>query len=164
MPFLITGGFGFIGSAVVRRLLSSSDETIINIDKMTYAASPAALGMHVGEARHIHIAADICDVEAMRAAFATHRPSAVMHLAAESHVDRSIDGPAEFIRTNVVGTQVLLEAAREHWNTLDAAAKAAEAATAAAAAAVAAAAAAAEAAAAAAAAPVEAAAEAPAEA
>ena len=125
MSILITGGFGFIGSAVVRRLLSGSDETIINIDKMTYAASPAALGMHAGEARHIHIAADICDVEAMRAAFATHRPSAVMHLAAESHVDRSIDGPAEFIRTNVVGTQVLLEAAREHWNTLDAAAKAA---------------------------------------
>mgnify|MGYP003393779984 CR=1 FL=1 len=124
MSLLITGGFGFIGSAVIRKLLVSTDEIVVNVDKMTYAASPAALGMHAGDPRHIHIQADICDVEAMRAAFAAHRPTAVMHLAAESHVDRSIDGPAEFIRTNVVGTQVLLEAAREYWNGLDAAAKA----------------------------------------
>ena len=122
--FLITGGYGFIGSAVVRRLLATTGATVVNVDKMTYAASPASLGMHAGEARHIHIQADICDVEAMRAAFATHRPTAVMHLAAESHVDRSIDGPAEFIRTNVVGTQVLLEAAREYWNGLEATPKA----------------------------------------
>ena len=125
MSFLVTGGFGFIGSAVVRRLLTTRDETVVNIDKMTYAASPAALAMHAGDPRHIHFEADICDAEAMRAAFAAHKPSAVMHLAAESHVDRSIDGPAEFIRTNVVGTQVLLEAAREYWNTLDTTAKAA---------------------------------------
>jgi len=123
LTFLITGGFGFIGSAVVRRLLTTTGDTVVNIDKMTYAASPASLGMHAHEARHIHIQADICDVEAMRVAFATHRPKAVMHLAAESHVDRSIDGPAEFIRTNVVGTQVLLEAAREYWNTLEPTAK-----------------------------------------
>ncbi|NKC32072.1 dTDP-glucose 4,6-dehydratase [Falsiroseomonas selenitidurans] len=125
MTILITGGFGFIGSAVVRRLLTTTEEVVVNVDLMTYAASPAALGMHAGDRRHIHIQADICDHEAMREAFATHRPDRVMHLAAESHVDRSIDGPAAFIRTNVVGTQVLLEAARHHWNTLDAAAKAA---------------------------------------
>jgi dTDP-glucose 4,6-dehydratase len=125
LTLLITGGFGFIGSAVVRRLLTATDHAIVNIDKMTYAATPASLGMHADDPRHIHIKADICDPEAMRAAFATHRPTAVMHLAAESHVDRSIDGPAEFIRTNVVGTQVLLEAAREYWNTLQGEAKAA---------------------------------------
>jgi hypothetical protein len=121
---LLTGGFGFIGSAVVRHLLATTDAMIVNIDKMTYAASPAALAMHAADPRHIHIRADICDAEAMRAAFRDHRPDRVMHLAAESHVDRSIDGPAEFIRTNVVGTQVLLEAAREYWMALGAEAKA----------------------------------------
>lgn len=119
MTILMTGGFGFIGSAVARHLLATTDHRVVNIDKMTYAASPATLAMHAGDPRHIHIQADICDLDAMRAAFATHRPTHVMHLAAESHVDRSIDGPAEFIRTNVVGTQVLLEAAREHWLSLD---------------------------------------------
>lgn len=125
MSILVTGGFGFIGSAVVRHLLATTDEVVVNLDRMTYAASPAALAMHAADPRHIHIRADICDMEAVRAAFATHRPARVMHLAAESHVDRSIDGPAEFIRTNVVGTQVLLEAARAHWSGLDAAARAA---------------------------------------
>lgn len=125
MTVLVTGGFGFIGSAVVRHLLATTGEVVVNLDKMTYAASPAALAMHADEPRHIHIRADICDAEAVQAAFAAHRPSHVMHLAAESHVDRSIDGPAEFISTNIVGTQVLLEAARAHWNTLDAGAKAA---------------------------------------
>jgi dTDP-glucose 4,6-dehydratase len=115
VTILLTGGFGFIGSAVVRHLLATTDAVVVNIDKMTYAATPASLAMHAGSARHIHIRADICDADAMRAAFATHRPTHVMHLAAESHVDRSIDGPAEFIRTNVVGTQVLLEAARGYW-------------------------------------------------
>lgn len=125
MTILITGGFGFIGSAVVRHLLAGQDTSVVNIDNLTYAASPAALAAHVGSTRHIHLKADICDLEAMRAAFARYRPRAIMHLAAESHVDRSIDGPAEFIRTNVVGTQVLLEAAREYWNGLEAADKAA---------------------------------------
>jgi dTDP-glucose 4,6-dehydratase len=123
MPLLITGGLGFIGSAVVRRLLSTTDEVVVNLDCQTYAASPASLGDWLAHPRHVHVNADICDMAAVRAVFAQHRPSRVMHLAAESHVDRSIDGPAEFIRTNVVGTQVLLEAAREYWSSLDGAAK-----------------------------------------
>ena len=94
-------------------------EPVVNIDKLTYAASPEALESWRQHPRHVLIQADICDAEAMRSAFRTHRPRAVMHLAAESHVDRSIDGPAEFIRTNVVGTQVMLEAAREYWSSLD---------------------------------------------
>ncbi|WP_206936311.1 dTDP-glucose 4,6-dehydratase [Roseococcus thiosulfatophilus] len=125
MTILLTGGFGFIGSAVVRHLLATTGETVVNLDKMTYAASPASLAMHAHDARHIHVKADICDAEAVRAAFAAHKPTRVMHLAAESHVDRSIDGPAEFIQTNIVGTQVLLEAARAHWMTLDEAGRAA---------------------------------------
>jgi nucleoside-diphosphate-sugar epimerase/molybdopterin-guanine dinucleotide biosynthesis protein A len=125
MTLLITGGYGFIGSAVLRHLLATTGEVVVNVDKLTYAASPAALGAEAANPRHVHLRADICDAEAMRATFAQHRPSAVMHLAAESHVDRSIDGPAEFIRTNVVGTQVLLEAARAHWNALEGEAKAA---------------------------------------
>lgn len=125
MTILITGGLGFIGSAVVRRLLATTDEVVVNLDRVTYAASPESLGPWLHDRRHVHLRADICDAEAVRAAFATYRPSRVMHLAAESHVDRSIDGPAEFIRTNVIGTQVLLEAAREYWSSLDAAAKAA---------------------------------------
>jgi dTDP-glucose 4,6-dehydratase len=125
MPLLITGGLGFIGAAVVRRLLSTTDEVVVNLDRMTYAASPESLGPWLTHPRHIHVHADICDAAAVRAVFATHRPARVMHLAAESHVDRSIDGPAAFIRTNVVGTQVLLEAAREHWSSLEGPAKAA---------------------------------------
>jgi dTDP-glucose 4,6-dehydratase len=93
------------------------------VDKETYAASHDALEEANADRRHVHIKADICDGDAMRAAFEQWKPQVVMHLAAESHVDRSIDGPAEFIRTNVVGTQVLLEAARKHWMTLDGAAK-----------------------------------------
>lgn len=123
MTILMTGGFGFIGSAVARHLLATTDHRILNIDRMTYAASPDTLAMHSDNPRHVHLQADICDAGAMRSAFAAYQPTHVMHLAAESHVDRSIDGPAEFIRTNVVGTQVLLEAAREHWAGLDGAAR-----------------------------------------
>jgi dTDP-glucose 4,6-dehydratase len=123
MHILITGGLGFIGSAVVRHLIRTTDHVVVNVDKETYAASHDALEEARGHRRHVHLQADICDAEAMRAAFAQWRPQVVMHLAAESHVDRSIDGPAEFIRTNVVGTQVLLEAARAHWMSLDAPAK-----------------------------------------
>ncbi|WP_297491963.1 dTDP-glucose 4,6-dehydratase [Acidocella sp.] len=117
MKILLTGGCGFIGSAVVRRAVRDGNE-VINIDKMTYAASEAALEGAASSPRHHLIKADICDLQAMRAAFARHRPDAVMHLAAESHVDRSIDGPGAFVHTNITGTFLLLEAAREYFATL----------------------------------------------
>jgi dTDP-glucose 4,6-dehydratase len=115
MRLLLTGGCGFIGSAVVRRLIRTTDHSVINVDKLTYAASEEALEEARRHDRHALVQADVADAAAMRAVFATHRPDAVMHLAAESHVDRSIDGPGVFIQTNVVGTYVLLEAAREYW-------------------------------------------------
>ena len=123
MNILVTGGLGFIGSAVIRRLIRTTDHVVVNVDKETYAASHDALEGANDDRRHVHLKADICDGDAMRAAFDQWKPQVVMHLAAESHVDRSIDGPAEFIQTNVVGTQVLLEAARKHWMTLEGAAK-----------------------------------------
>jgi len=125
MRILVTGGMGFIGSAVLRRLLAEGAELVGNLDRLTYAASPEALGPALHDPRHRHFAADICDLEAVRAALREVRPEVVMHLAAESHVDRSIDGPAEFVRTNVVGTQVMLEACREHWAALPASQRAA---------------------------------------
>ena len=122
---LVTGGCGFIGSAVVRRLIRHSDHVVVNVDKMTYAASEDALEEARRDRRYIHVRADIADAAAMRAVFATHLPDAVMHLAAESHVDRSIDGPADFITSNIVGTFILLEAARDYLASRDAAARAA---------------------------------------
>jgi dTDP-glucose 4,6-dehydratase len=121
MKLLLTGGCGFIGSAVVRHVIRRSDHVVINVDKLTYAASEAALEEARGHARHVFIRADITDAEAMRQIFATHQPDAVMHLAAESHVDRSIDGPAAFIETNVFGTFTLLEQARAYCSTLSSA-------------------------------------------
>ncbi len=115
MRLLLTGGCGFIGSAVVRRLIRTSDHQVVNVDKLTSAAREDALEEARRHPRHTRIQADIADAAAMRQVFATHQPDAVMHLAAESHVDRSIDGPGVFIQTNVVGTYVLLEAAREYW-------------------------------------------------
>jgi dTDP-glucose 4,6-dehydratase len=115
MKLLLTGGCGFIGSAVVRHLLRHTDHTVINVDKMTYAASEDALEEGRRHDRHVLLRADIADAAAMRQIFATHDPDAVMHLAAESHVDRSIDGPSDFVQTNVVGTFTLLEAARRHY-------------------------------------------------
>ena len=125
MKLLLTGGCGFIGSAVVRHLLRQSDHVVINVDKMTYAASEDALEEGRQHNRHVLIRADITAAAAMRQVFATHQPDAVMHLAAESHVDRSIDGPAPFIETNVVGTFTLLEEARQYFATLGPARRAA---------------------------------------
>uniref|UniRef100_A0A8J4HBT8 dTDP-glucose 4,6-dehydratase n=1 Tax=Acidicaldus sp. TaxID=1872105 RepID=A0A8J4HBT8_9PROT len=124
MRILLTGGCGFIGSAVVRHSLAATGHEIINVDKMTYAASEDALEAARGDPRHRLIRADIAEPGALREIFATYRPDAVMHLAAESHVDRSIDGPAAFIRTNITGSFLLLEAARAYWAGLGAAARA----------------------------------------
>jgi len=124
MRILITGGCGFIGSAVIRHILRNTSHSIVNVDKMTYAASLDALEEGRDHTRHRLVRADIADSEAMRRIFTDAAPDAVMHLAAESHVDRSIDGPGEFIRTNVVGSFTLLEAARAHFATLSGQARA----------------------------------------
>ncbi len=117
---IITGGAGFIGSALIRHLLRGSDYQIINIDKLTYAGNLESL-VEVEEHPNYHfIQADICNVNKMAQVFADCQPVAIMHLAAESHVDRSIDGPAEFVQTNLVGTYTLLEVARKYWSGLDA--------------------------------------------
>ncbi|WP_298380460.1 dTDP-glucose 4,6-dehydratase [Azospirillum sp.] len=115
---LVTGGAGFIGSAVVRQLLAESDAFVVNLDKLTYAANLSSLPGAAGHPRYAFEQVDICDGAELARVFATHRPDAVMHLAAESHVDRSIDGPGQFIQTNVVGTYELLQAARAHWQSL----------------------------------------------
>ena len=113
MKILVTGGAGFIGSNLVRLLITSGHE-VMNIDKLTYAGNHASLADLHGNDAYEFCHADICDASAMKEAFASFQPQAVMHLAAESHVDRSIDGPGEFIQTNVVGTFTLLQAAREY--------------------------------------------------
>src|ERR1700735_4939073 len=119
MKLLLTGGCGFIGSAVIRHLIRNTDHVVVNVDNMTYAASEEALEEARLHSRHVLIRADIVDAAAMRQLFEAHDPDAVMHLAAESHVDRSIDGPAAFVQTNVVGTFTLLETARQHFAGLD---------------------------------------------
>jgi dTDP-glucose 4,6-dehydratase len=124
MKLLLTGGCGFIGSAVVRHLMQHTNHFVGNVDKMTYAASEDALETALSHPRHKLIKADIADGPAMREVFESFDPDAVMHLAAESHVDRSIDGPSDFVQTNVVGTFTLLEAARRHYQGLTAARKA----------------------------------------
>ncbi len=117
---VVTGGAGFIGSAVVRHLIGTTVATVVTVDKLTYAGNLESLAAVAGHPRHRFERIDICDIEAVRAVFARHRPDAVLHLAAESHVDRSIDGPSVFVTTNIVGTHVLLEVARGHWEALDA--------------------------------------------
>jgi dTDP-glucose 4,6-dehydratase len=115
MKLLITGGAGFIGSALVRHLVLEAGQTVLNIDKLTYAGNLESLRAVADRPEYQFVKADICDRAAMEAAFASFAPDAVIHLAAESHVDRSIDGPAAFIQTNVVGTCTLLEVARAYW-------------------------------------------------
>ena len=112
---VVTGGAGFIGSALIRQLVRETDAQIINLDKLTYAGDLTSLAGAASSPLYHFEKVDICDADAVRRVFQTYNPTAVMHLAAESHVDRSIDGPADFIRTNITGTFTLLEAALRHW-------------------------------------------------
>ncbi len=118
MKVLVTGGAGFIGSALIRHLLAETDATVVNVDRLTYAGSRHTIAAWRDEPRHHFVQQDICDAQAMTELFPRHRPSAVVHLAAESHVDRSIERPAEFIRTNVTGTYTLLESTLGFWEAL----------------------------------------------
>src|SRR5690554_2627001 len=119
MKFLITGGAGFIGSAVIRHIINNTNDIVINVDKLTYAGNLESLTEVSNNSRYTFEHVDICNPAELQRVFKQHQPDVVMHLAAESHVDRSIDGPAEFIQTNIVGTYTLLEAARSYWNALD---------------------------------------------
>lgn len=119
MKAIITGGAGFIGSAVIRHAVDHMDVDIVNLDKLTYAGNLESLPGLVHHPRYRFELIDICDREALSRVFRELQPDAIMHLAAESHVDRSIDGPAAFIETNIIGTYTLLEVAREYWNGLE---------------------------------------------
>ncbi|CAN7721419.1 dTDP-glucose 4,6-dehydratase [Aquipseudomonas alcaligenes] len=125
MRILVTGGAGFIGSALIRHLLSNTEHHVLNIDKLTYAGNLESLLQVSDNPRYTFLRTDIADSDTVNAALQRFQPDAIMHLAAESHVDRSIDGPAEFIQTNIVGTYALLESARAYWMGLDAERKAA---------------------------------------
>ncbi len=119
MKILITGGAGFIGSAVVRHIIRDTTASVINLDKLTYAGNLESIPPEISQSsRYSFEQVDICDRNELERVFRQHQPDAVMHLAAESHVDRSIDGPGEFIQTNIVGTYELLEAARSYWQQL----------------------------------------------
>ena len=120
MKFLITGGAGFIGSAVIRFLIEKTDHQVLNLDKLTYAGNLASLSEIDTNLRYQFVQGDITDARLVSKLFADFQPDIIMHLAAESHVDRSIDGPAEFIQTNIIGTSVMLECAREYWKGLPA--------------------------------------------
>jgi dTDP-glucose 4,6-dehydratase len=119
MKLLITGGAGFIGSAVIRHIIRNTNDSVVNVDKLTYAGNLESLSEIADSDRYAFEQVDICDRAEVERVFREHQPDAVMHLAAESHVDRSIDGPADFIETNIVGTYTLLEAARRYWQTLE---------------------------------------------
>src|SRR5574343_1667316 len=125
MSILVTGGAGFIGANFVLDWLAQSDEPVINLDKLTYAGNLENLASLQGDARHVFVQGDLGDRTLVDALLAQHRPRAVLHFAAESHVDRSIHGPEDFIQTNIVGTFRLLEAVRAYWNGLAGEAKAA---------------------------------------
>ncbi|WP_416262016.1 dTDP-glucose 4,6-dehydratase [Gibbsiella quercinecans] len=119
MRIIVTGGAGFIGSAVARHIIGNTQDQILVMDSLTYAGNLESLAPIVGSERYSFEQVDICNRSELDRVFNAFKPDAVMHLAAESHVDRSIDGPAAFIETNIVGTYTLLEAARQYWNTLD---------------------------------------------
>jgi dTDP-glucose 4,6-dehydratase len=118
LKILITGGAGFIGSAVIRHLINHTEYHVVNVDKLTYAGNLESLADVSGNSRYAFEKVDITDRESLNRVFEQHQPNAIMHLAAESHVDRSIDGPGDFIHTNVVGTYTLLEATRSYWSQL----------------------------------------------
>lgn len=120
MKILITGGAGFIGSAVIRHIINQTNDSVINVDKLTYAGNLDSLSTISESERYFFEKVDICNRTELDRVFKEYKPDKVMHLAAESHVDRSIDGPAAFIETNIVGTYTLLEAARNYWQSLDA--------------------------------------------
>lgn len=119
MKILVTGGAGFIGSAVIRNIIENTQDSVVNVDKLTYAGNLESLTSIETNERYVFEQVDICNRSELDRVFKTHQPDTVMHLAAESHVDRSITGPAAFIETNIVGTYTLLEAAREYWNGLN---------------------------------------------
>ncbi|MCL9775523.1 dTDP-glucose 4,6-dehydratase [Vibrio methylphosphonaticus] len=119
MKILVTGGAGFIGSAVIRHILANTADSVVNVDALTYAGNLESLPNTESNTRYVFEQVDICDLSSLERVFSEHQPDAVMHLAAESHVDRSIDGPAAFIQTNLVGTFNLLEVARQYWKALD---------------------------------------------
>ncbi|WP_296217720.1 dTDP-glucose 4,6-dehydratase [Pseudomonas sp. UBA2684] len=125
MKIIVTGGAGFIGSAVIRHIIGNTDDSVVNLDKLTYAGNLESLVEVSGSERYVFEEVDICDRAALERVFRDQQPDAVMHLAAESHVDRSIDGPSAFIETNIVGTYILLEATRQYWQGLNDARKAA---------------------------------------
>ena len=119
MKFLITGGAGFIGSAVIRNIINNTSDSVLNLDKLTYAGNLESLADVSGSRRYEFVHGDVCDRALLGNIFSKYKPDIVMHLAAESHVDRSIDGPGEFIQTNIVGTYALLEEARNYWFSLN---------------------------------------------